>query len=130
MHHSEPPSRVPLTRIYSGTAVRHLRTATPTAPEPLLSSIRPPSYVPRSEDARLPCVDAPELFFDPDHTERRAERRARIAAARVLCAACPIRATCADWAREHREWGIWGGRTAEEHGYRPTYTNPLEVQAA
>ncbi|MEU5424215.1 WhiB family transcriptional regulator [Streptomyces olivoreticuli] len=82
--------------------------------------ITPPPYVPRSDNYKVPCVDAPTLYFSPDWPERQDEATARVAAARALCFSCAIRTTCGEWGRDHREWGIWGGRTEDEHGYRPT----------
>jgi WhiB family transcriptional regulator, redox-sensing transcriptional regulator len=51
----------------------------------------------------------PDLFFpDPDETEK-------IAAAKALCAQCPVRRTCLDAALETRDiHGIRGGMTEEE----------------
>ncbi|MFI9204019.1 WhiB family transcriptional regulator [Streptomyces sp. NPDC053048] len=86
----------------------------------LAIKITPPPYVPRSEDARLPCTDQPELFFPPDRQEPPAEQAARVTAAKALCFRCPVRVACRDWALEHHEWGVWGGRTEGEQGYRPT----------
>lgn len=82
--------------------------------------ISPPPYVPRSDDYRVPCTTAPELFFSPDRQERPDEHATRVAAAKRICSGCTIRATCGAWALENREWGIWGGHTEAEHGYRPT----------
>lgn len=51
----------------------------------------------------------PDLFF-PDDTDQDA-----IAAAKAICAACPVRAECLDHALAHRErHGIWGGLTERE----------------
>lgn len=44
------------------------------------------------------------VFFDDDHT----------ATAKLLCAACPVRKRCRDYALEHEEFGVWGGTTPEE----------------
>ncbi|EGJ77910.1 hypothetical protein STTU_5121 [Streptomyces sp. Tu6071] len=51
----------------------------------------------------------PEIFFPvPDDAER-------IAAAKSLCAQCPVRRACLDAALETRDtWGIRGGVTEEE----------------
>lgn len=55
----------------------------------------------------LPChVEDPDLWFaeDPDDLER----------AKVLCAACPIRAQCLTAALDRAEpWGVWGGQIIE-----------------
>ena len=49
-------------------------------------------------------------FFPPSHLEERDERRAREGYAKGLCARCPVRAECLDYARSTREsHGIWGG---------------------
>ncbi|MFI1798478.1 WhiB family transcriptional regulator [Streptomyces sp. NPDC020379] len=85
-----------------------------------LIQITPPPYVPRSDEYRVPCTDAPEHFFPPDRQEQPDETTARVAAAQAICFRCAIRITCATWARDHREWGIWGGRTEAEQNYRPT----------
>ncbi|MEW2580144.1 WhiB family transcriptional regulator [Streptomyces syringium] len=99
--------------------------------------IVPPPYVPSSDDYSVPCATAPDLFFPPDRQERQTEMATRVAAARAVCLGCAIRTTCGDWAREHHEWGIWGGRTEAEHDYRPTTrrlkahrTAPTEATAA
>ena len=31
-----------------------------------------------------------------------------------MCRACPALVECRDWAREHREYGFWGGESEEE----------------
>jgi WhiB family transcriptional regulator, redox-sensing transcriptional regulator len=67
------------------------------------------------------CRGATHLFFAPDR-ERPGRRGRREAAARALCANCPVLAPCRAWARENHEFGFWGGETEEERaaaGYRP-----------
>jgi WhiB family redox-sensing transcriptional regulator len=61
---------------------------------------------------RAACLhDDPELFF-PDWTAGPVIDRAK-----QICAGCPVRARCLDWALSHgASSGIWGGRTeAERH---------------
>lgn len=68
------------------------------------------------------CQLFPELDFIEAKPGSPQER-----AARVICAACPVRLACAVGALERREkWGIWGGLTyrdrkavAAEFGYEP-----------
>ena len=49
-------------------------------------------------------------FFPPAQTERKEEREAREEWAKSICAVCPVRLPCLDYAIEIREpHGIWGG---------------------
>ena len=54
-------------------------------------------------EIELPCHTAePELFFD--------EAASRVAQAKALCAACPMRAACLTAALSRAEpCGVWGG---------------------
>ncbi|MFN2606401.1 MAG: WhiB family transcriptional regulator [Acidimicrobiales bacterium] len=50
------------------------------------------------------------VFFPPSHLERKEEREARETRAKAICADCPVRRPCLDYAIEIREpHGIWGG---------------------
>ncbi len=67
----------------------------------------------------VPCVDQPELFFEPDgenhNREFPAAREMRERSARTLCLSCPARQLCLELAREEQPaYGIWGGFTATE----------------
>lgn len=56
----------------------------------------------------------PETFFSPD-AERGPRRRAREAAAKALCAVCPVVQECLDHALAVREpYGVWGGLSINE----------------
>lgn len=56
----------------------------------------------------------PETFFSPD-AERGPRRRRREAAAKALCAVCPVRQACLDHALTVREpYGVWGGLNINE----------------
>jgi WhiB family transcriptional regulator, redox-sensing transcriptional regulator len=59
---------------------------------------------------RAACLhEDPELFF-PEWT-----KGPEIDRARQVCAGCPVRARCLDWALSHgAAFGIWGGRTEAE----------------
>lgn len=70
-------------------------------------------------DNRLPCTAQPELFFEPDTSDRFGETPAASAlrerAAKVLCDTCPVRAMCLELAtRDLPAAGIWGGLTHAE----------------
>ena len=57
----------------------------------------------------------PETFFSPD-AERGPRRRRREAAAKALCAVCPVRRACLEHALSVREpYGVWGGLNINEH---------------
>jgi WhiB family redox-sensing transcriptional regulator len=50
------------------------------------------------------------LFFAPNYFEKREEKDAREAKAKVLCRACPVREPCLEYALRTRDpHGIWGG---------------------
>lgn len=50
------------------------------------------------------------VFFPPSHFERKDEKESREARAKAICATCPVRRPCLDYALRIREpHGIWGG---------------------
>jgi len=56
----------------------------------------------------------PTLFFHPQN-ERGLARARRDRAAKAVCASCPVRIECADYAIRSREpYGVWGGLTEED----------------
>jgi len=66
------------------------------------------------------CRGQNDLFFAPAG-ERPETRNVREAKARAVCNTCPVMNPCRQWAREHREYGFWGGESEEERaaaGYR------------
>ena len=62
---------------------------------------------------RAACRDVDsELFFPEGNRGPALESMAR---AKQICAACPVRARCLDWALTHgAHHGVWGGRTEDE----------------
>ena len=49
-------------------------------------------------------------YFAPSYFEKRGEKLAREAVAKRICAVCPVRQPCLDYAIKIREpHGIWGG---------------------
>lgn len=47
----------------------------------------------------------PDIFWDPESVD----------AARKVCARCPVRSECLDWALDNKEFeGVWGGTTGDE----------------
>ena len=66
------------------------------------------------------CSGQTDLFFAPAG-ERPETREMREARARAVCRVCAVLEPCRNWAREHREYGFWGGESEEERaaaGYR------------
>jgi WhiB family redox-sensing transcriptional regulator len=59
------------------------------------------------------CVGQVGLFFGPPN-ERPPSRLRREAAAKAICRSCPVLEQCREYARRHRERGVWGGETDEE----------------
>lgn len=60
---------------------------------------------PYLDDAACRGMD-PELFY--------AEGGAAIAKMKEVCAVCPVRQKCLEWAVTREEFGVWGGTTARE----------------
>lgn len=70
--------------------------------------------------AEAACQGQTNVFFAPpgERPETRARRESR---ARAICEQCPVMVQCRAWAREHREYGFWGGESEEDRaaaGYR------------
>ena len=70
------------------------------------------------------CMCDPELFTGPADMEAEdepaAERAARVAVAREVCASCPVRLACLAYSlRTRPAAGVWAGLTAEEIGALP-----------
>jgi WhiB family redox-sensing transcriptional regulator len=50
------------------------------------------------------------LFFPPSHFERKDDKETRERQAKAICATCPVKRPCLDYALRIREpHGIWGG---------------------
>ncbi|MFF4726404.1 WhiB family transcriptional regulator [Streptomyces mirabilis] len=63
-----------------------------------------------------PCRERPDLFVDSSRTTPLKEKTT---AAKALCARCPVRDACTDYAiaNDYRD-GIWGGLTVDERDQR------------
>ena len=56
-----------------------------------------------------------EVFFPPPQFERKDEKLERETRAKMICADCPVRKPCLDYAIAIREpHGIWGGLNENE----------------
>src|SRR6188472_941945 len=70
--------------------------------------------------AEAACEGQSRLFF-ASAGERPEARAVRESQARAVCRGCSALMECRQWAREHREYGFWGGESEEERaaaGYR------------
>jgi WhiB family redox-sensing transcriptional regulator len=75
------------------------------------------------------CKGLTHLFF-PSPAERPQARERREAAAREVCEGCGVNSTCQEYARDHHEYGFWGGESEDERhaaGYR--LIAPIGVRA-
>jgi WhiB family transcriptional regulator, redox-sensing transcriptional regulator len=55
------------------------------------------------------------MFFPPHHVERKDDRLSRERRAKAICAGCPVREPCLQYAIAIREpHGIWGGMNEAE----------------
>jgi WhiB family redox-sensing transcriptional regulator len=69
---------------------------------------------------RAACLGKTSLFFGQP-AERPEARTVRELKASLVCATCPVLTPCRAWAREHGEYGYWGGESEEARvaaGYR------------
>ena len=56
------------------------------------------------------CKNKTSLFF-PALAERPQTRKRRETEAKLICAQCPVIIRCRDYARNTREYGVWGGES-------------------
>ena len=70
----------------------------------------------------------PSLFFHPEN-ERGPRRANREAAAKAVCASCPVLLACREHALAVREpYGVWGGLS--EHDREDVYARALPAAAS
>ena len=70
-----------------------------------------------------------KLFFAPN-AERPQGRLRREAKAQKLCLSCSVQASCLEFAREHHEYGYWGGESEEQrHLAGFTIAAPIGIRA-
>ena len=75
------------------------------------------------------CKGRTALFFAPK-AERPQARERREEKARRLCLRCPVQEPCHEFARQHREYGFWGGENEEErHLAGFTVSAPIGIRA-
>ena len=66
------------------------------------------------------CRGLSDVFF-PSPAERPQARERRESMAREVCNSCEVLIACKEFARNHHEYGFWGGESEEERhaaGYR------------
>jgi WhiB family redox-sensing transcriptional regulator len=79
-----------------------------------MSRSAPTAHPPGAQDHHWDCRGNPEPFFHP-YGEREPSRSRREAAAKAVCATCPVLVRCREHALAAREpYGVWGGLSEEE----------------
>lgn len=63
------------------------------------------------------CADKPELFFPEDY-EPKYIRQQVAKEAKAICADCPVKRLCLDYAVSAQMYGVWGGTTEFERKKR------------
>ena len=75
------------------------------------------------------CNGRTNIFFQP-LAERPQARMRRETMARSVCSDCRVLNTCRTFAREHHEYGFWGGESEEERHVAGYYLiAPIGVRA-
>lgn len=68
------------------------------------------------------------MFFAP-YAERPQARVRRELLAKAMCRVCPVSEQCRDYARENREYGVWGGEAElERHNAGYELITPIGVR--
>jgi len=65
------------------------------------------------ENGGVECSQLPDAFFPEDELDH-SQRKQLIKVAKLVCADCPVKALCFDYAFSANMQGIWGGSTADE----------------
>jgi WhiB family redox-sensing transcriptional regulator len=78
------------------------------------------------------CKGLTHLFFPPA-AERPQARERRESAAEDVCGDCSVQVHCIDFARDHHEYGFWGGESEDERhaaGFRLIAPIGIRARAA
>ncbi len=76
-----------------------------------ITSLRESSWVGRAACAGV----APEIFSSEDLPTSGTKRPSNTAAAKAVCAGCPVTSECLRYAVENQvQHGVWGGLTGQE----------------
>jgi WhiB family redox-sensing transcriptional regulator len=59
------------------------------------------------------CRGLSSMFF-PTPAERPQAREQRESMAREVCSSCEVQTACREFARNHHEYGFWGGESEEQ----------------
>jgi len=81
--------------------------------EPAIDDDDEPLWASQAWMLHAACAGRTRLFFAP-LAERPQSRVRREAKARAVCASCPVLVECRAFAREHGEFGFWGGESEDE----------------
>lgn len=84
-----------------------------------------PSAEAWQQDGHCRSTDPDAFFPDNDNPQLPTNR-----AAYQVCAACPVRAECADFATRHHLVGIWGGTSTHQRRLHRRRTRQHQEEAA
>lgn len=72
---------------------------------------------PYPDTSQAACAEVGVQFFypiDEEDTDKNTRKYIDEGAAKRICAGCPIREECLNWAIHHERQGIWGGTNPRE----------------
>ncbi|MER7578272.1 WhiB family transcriptional regulator [Streptomyces sp. NPDC126514] len=95
-------------------------------------TLRAPSFL-AGLNKPVPCTEHPLIFHPPEDRSGLAGLDPdRYDSAVALCQSCAIASDCRQWARDHGEFGVWGGETDAEReiaGSLPHVSGPRRVRS-
>jgi len=100
----------------------------------MLENLIPKDYPDFEEHGTPPCAESfPDAFFTTDKSESSVLRNGKVSMktwarydyekeAKAICAECPYKKACLEFALKYSEIGIWGGTTElERRRMRPAH---------
>lgn len=61
-----------------------------------------------------PCKEVGVEAFYPDMYDNKGYNPFALRTLKTLCASCPFKIDCFEWAVKHEAYGVWGGTTERE----------------
>ena len=76
---------------------------------PIAAALKSPPRPAWMDDPARHCAGVDSAVFFPEPAHRSSYNQAK-----ALCADCPLKSTCFEWAMENDEAGFWGGTSHNE----------------